>query len=1364
MLEGFITDITVQKRAEEALIESEKQVRRKLDAVLSPEMDISQLELSNIIDSEKIQDLMNKFYELTKIGIGIIDLKGKVLVGTGWQDICTRFHRVNPETSRLCVESDIELSSGVPPGTFRQYRCKNNMWDIATPIMLGNRHMGNIFLGQFLFEDEKPDYNTFRMQARRYGFNEEEYLAALDLVPRWNKDTVAAAMSFYSGLAVMIGNLSYSNIKLANSLETLKRAEKSLHQLNSELRAITNCNQALIRAENEETLLDEICHIICDGTESLMVWVGYAEHDKTKTVCPVAWAGIDKDFFENAAITWAETDRGQTLAGKAIRSGNYVYVRDFMSESEAFPCCEHALKKGYRSGIAFPLKDKGDVTFGALNIYSENPDSFPADEIRILGELADDLAYGITALRIREEHKQARMELQKSNDLLQAIIESTPTALIGLDLEGRVQRVWNPAAEKMLGWSEQEALGRYLPSVPTDKEDEFNHFREMIKNGKPLYGIDVQRQKKDGTPIEYSIYASPLHDMDGQIVGKIAVLVDITERKRMENELRETERYRSIINRIQSIFLTVQDDQMYNHVLSVVREVLESRFGVFGYIADNGDLVIPSLTSEVWDRCEVTGKSNVFPASTWGDSLWGKSIIEKKSFYSTGPFSIPTGHIRIENFLTAPIIFRDNVIGLISVANRETGYTDADRDLLENICMNISPILNARIQRDRNEEMRRRSEDMLAKSERHFKQTLEACRIGIWDWDVVHDTYLVSPVYYTMLGYEPKTTMANRIKLLEWAHPDDRYLINEQVSRVLSQDWGEYSYEARFRHADGSYRWCYSLGFATETDQDGKVTRMMGIRMDINKRKKLENIMQARLRLLEFAASHPVDEILIAVLDEIEALTESSIGFYHFLEPDQKTLSLRSWSTNTLQTMCKAEGKGSHYDISRAGVWVDCIHERRPVIHNDYAALPHRKGMPPGHAPVIREAVVPIFRAGMIKAIIGVGNKTNLYNDEDISIISTLGDLSWDIVDVKLSEKRLRESCTLFREKHEPVPIGEEALDPFFISMKKTWEKTFNALPDPIVILNANYEIVRSNSAMAVLVGMAPSDIIGKKCFEIVHCLPYPPENCPHTCTLLDGKVHSFEIFEKHFDSWLNFTTVPFSDKNGNTLFSVHIIKDVTQQKRDREQLTAALSDKEMLFRELQHRVKNSLNLISSLINLEKDRRTDRDSITLLDNLQGRILSLASLYEALSQTGDVSKVDLDVYIKGVLKSIGTSIVYDSNVIVIQERLQHVSVDVKKAMAWGLIVNEFVTNALKHAFPDSRPGEVLVELQETEGIIDLSVVDNGQGPDPSFTIEGSDGFGMTIVRALARQMGGSVAFNRDVKTTFMASAPADYDEK
>ncbi|MDH3998064.1 MAG: response regulator [Desulfuromonadales bacterium] len=189
-------------------------------------------------------------------------------------------------------------------------------------------------------------------------------------------------------------------------------------------------------------------------------------------------------------------------------------------------------------------------------------------------------------------------------------------------------------------------------------------------------------------------------------------------------------------------------------------------------------------------------------------------------------------------------------------------------------------------------------------------------------------------------------------------------------------------------------------------DEKGEVIQIVELCHDVTRRKRRDRILAARFRLSELASQCSVEELLQTVLDEAEQLTGSEIGFFHFIEKDQKTLHLQAWSTNTLKSLCTSDGADSHYPIDRAGVWVDCVRERRAVIHNDYASLPHKKGLPEGHTPVVRELVIPVMRENQVVAILGVGNKKTDYEDHDVESVSELANMAWDIVSRKQAEEQ----------------------------------------------------------------------------------------------------------------------------------------------------------------------------------------------------------------------------------------------------------------------------------------------------------------------------------------------------------------------
>ncbi|MEW6379523.1 MAG: MASE3 domain-containing protein [bacterium] len=221
---------------------------------------------------------------------------------------------------------------------------------------------------------------------------------------------------------------------------------------------------------------------------------------------------------------------------------------------------------------------------------------------------------------------------------------------------------------------------------------------------------------------------------------------------RCEISLEQSKRELTIRNQISDIFLTVPDDRMYADVLHIILQAMDSRFGFFGYINQDGDMVFPSMTREIWDECRIPDKKIVFPRREWG-GIWGQALVGKRTIRSNEPGTVPRGHIPITRTLIVPIIHSGKVIGEIAVANKATDYTDKDQELLETIVNSkIAPILYARLESECQERERQRAEESIRSAYAELDQIFNTAADGMRVVDKNFTVIRTNKTFSTMAG------------------------------------------------------------------------------------------------------------------------------------------------------------------------------------------------------------------------------------------------------------------------------------------------------------------------------------------------------------------------------------------------------------------------------------------------------------------------------------------------------------------------------------------------------------------------------------------------------------------------------------
>jgi PAS domain S-box-containing protein len=622
----------------------------------------------------------------------------------------------------------------------------------------------------------------------------------------------------------------YSVGGISTDITERKQVEEALQRAHHTLTALTECRQILIHATDEMTLLQEICQVLVQKVGYRLVWIGFAEADAQQTVRPVAQAGADENYLAGITVSWGDNEWGQGPTGRAIRSGNPCFVKNMMTDPQYAPWRSQALRQGYNSSMAMPLRLDNQVV-GAINIYAQATDAFNAETVQLFEDLSADLMYRVRVLRDQVEHQQAEYALQASEKRFRALFEGMPEAIFIADPETGVIVDANPAASQLILKPYEEIIGLHQsqlhPPVSRDStiKNFISHCQQVFQSSQTVL-VEEMVYRSDGKQIPVEILATLFQIQDKILIQ--GVFRDISERKRTENALRESEeRFRSLVEQAaDAIFVHDLQGQFVDVNQSACHSVGYTREELLNLTVFDIDIT----ARDHWNQL----------VTTWQQMQLGVALLLE-------------GEYRRKNGTTFPVEAR---LGLISRENVHYVVAIA-RDISE----------------------RKQAELTLKASEEKFRQLAENIEQVLW-LQTDQEMLYINPAYEKVFGQRCEDIYRNPNHFLAVIIPEDR----DKVINTFKQGYLQgknFNQEYRILRPDGEIRWIWARTFQFKVPGLQEM-RMVGIAQDITSLKRSEIALTQAKEAAE-SANRAKSEFLANMSHEIRTPLNAVIGFSELL-------------------------------------------------------------------------------------------------------------------------------------------------------------------------------------------------------------------------------------------------------------------------------------------------------------------------------------------------------------------------------------------------------------------------------------------------------------------------------------------------
>ncbi|MBN1185701.1 MAG: PAS domain S-box protein [Bacteroidales bacterium] len=755
------------------------------------------INILDLIDFEKVDTLLEGFNKTTGFVTAILDLEGKVLSKSGWRQMCTDFHRINPKTSKKCIVSDTELAWKLAEGEkYHFYKCLNGLVDVALPIIINGEHIANLFSGQFFFEE--PDRMFFKKQARKYGFNEESYLEALGKVPVVSKEKVLVAMDFLLNMTQLIIETIIQKLEQTELNNKLIESERHLRNT-QKISHVGSWN--LNVATNQVIWTDELYNMY--GFDPALPPPPYTEHMKLFT--PESWKMLSASLANTKETGIPFELELQTV--KKNGSNGWMWVR-----GEA-------------------VKDLAGNTIG---LWGAAQDITKRKESELEREhlLASEKAALAEAIKTREQLSQI---LERISDGFGSLDRNWCYTFVNERLAQTVER------------RREDLVGRNI----------WMEFPEAV--GTPVHQAYI-RAMTDQVTIDLEHYYTPFgrwfqHRFYPSPEGLSVFSKDITERKKTEEALRESE--------------------IYNRMLFELSQVGLALSSMDGKLVDI-NLAFASIIGRTIEETKQLTYWEITPEKYTLQEQEQLESLEKTGFY--GPYE--KEYIHKKGHLV-PVRLQ----GLIFIRNNKKFIWSSIEDISERKRFE-DELISKKL---KIEESNRITSDLLIK----LNEAQKTAKIGSWELDLLSGKVWWSDELYRIFELDPDNYIPSAESNAKYVHPDDNIPYHTEVQRVIESK-GELNYDLRIITPNNNLKYCNSRA-KLQFDTQGRPIRFQGTFADISERKVAENALrksEERFRVAQdfspdgFTILHPLRNEKNEIIDFIWVYENQTIARINRTKPE----------------------------------------------------------------------------------------------------------------------------------------------------------------------------------------------------------------------------------------------------------------------------------------------------------------------------------------------------------------------------------------------------------------------------------------------------------------------------------------------